>query len=371
MSTKIKEGYKYDYLLVGAGLFNAIFANEALKHGKSCIVVEKRNHIGGNLYCENLENINVHKYGPHIFHTKDKCIWDYIRTFCDFNNFIYSPLAYYKDNLYNLPLNMNTFYQMWKTKSPIEARTIIKNQILDIKDHSNLEDYILSVVGKDIYYKLIKGYTEKQWGVSARELPAFIVKRIPLRFIFDNNYFDDPYQGIPIGGYNQIFDKCFAGCKIIHNTDFNDNKYLREKANTTIYTGMIDSFFNFCYGALEYRSLSFETEILKMENYQGNATVNYTDKEIPFTRIIEHKHFEFGKQPNTVITKEFPQRWVVGMESFYPINTSTNQNVYERYKILALKEKNLFFAGRLGEYKYYNMDQIISSALELFRSINN
>lgn len=362
---------KYDYLLVGAGLFNAIFAFEATKIGKTCLVVEKRKHIGGNLFCENIEGIQVHRYGPHIFHSKHKEIWMYINSICEFNNFIYSPLANYKGEIYNLPFNMNTFYQLWKARTPIEAQEIIIEQSQNIKDPSNLEEYALSLVGRDIYQKLIKGYTEKQWGKTASELPTSIIKRLPLRFIYDNNYFEDSYQGIPVGGYNSIFEKCFEKCRIILDTDFDENRFLREEAETVIYTGAIDRYFNYCYGALEYRSLRFETEILNINNFQGNAVVNYTDKDTQFTRIIEHKHFEKRNCQKTVITREYPLEWVIGLESFYPINTPQNEKRYQQYAELGIFEKNIHFKGRLGEYKYYNMDQIVSSALILFNNLKN
>lgn len=359
------ENNFYDYLLVGAGLFNAIFANEATQRGKRCLVVDKRKHVGGNLYCDSIEGINVHRYGPHIFHTKDESVWNYMQKMCRFNHFIYSPLAFYKGELYNLPFNMNTFYQLWKLKSPEEVQKKIKEQTQSFCDSEFLEGHALSMVGKDIYEKLIKGYTEKQWGREARELPAFIIQRIPLRFRFDNNYFNDPFQGIPIGGYNVIFEKCFEKSDLILNTDFLENRHLMKEAKTVIFTGMIDAYYNYCYGSLEYRSLRFEDEILDIDNYQGNAAINYTEREVPFTRIIEHKHFEFGKQPKTVITKEYPQIWKPGLDPYYPINTKQNNDTYFKYRELAYKENNMFFAGRLGSYSYYNMDQIVHEALQL------
>lgn len=361
---------KYDYLLVGAGLFNAIFANEARKNNKRCLVIEKRNHIGGNLYCENIEGINVHKYGPHIFHTKNKNIWDYMSTLCEFNHFIYSPIAVYKDEVYNLPFNMNTFYALWKLVSPEKVRIEISKQKIQIENPKNLEEEALATFGKDIYYKLIKGYTEKQWGKPASELPGFIIKRIPLRYTYDNNYFNDPYQGIPIGGYNSIFNKCFQNCEIALETDFLNMSDLKYIAPHIIYTGMIDQFYNYCYGQLEYRSLKFETKILNIENFQGNAGVNYTCKDVDYTRIIEHKHFEFTEQPKTVITKEYPQEWKSGLEPYYPINTSDNMEKYEKYRKLAENDKKISFGGRLGQYKYYNMDQVVQEALLLYRKLN-
>ena len=361
---------KYDFLLVGGGLFNAVFALEAARTKKRCLVVEKRSNLGGNLYCESIEGINVHKYGPHIFHTQNEYIWKYMNCLCDFNNFIYSPLANYNDNLYNLPFNMNTFYQLWGIKTPLEAkRRIAEQQLASSLDESNLENYALSLVGKDIYETLIKGYTEKQWGRSAKELPAFIIKRIPLRFTFNNNYFNDPYQGIPKGGYNIIFERCFKECDVLLNTDFLQNKSLSNLSNAVIYTGMIDEYYNYVYGALEYRSLRFETTVLDMEDFQGIATVNYTHINIPYTRIIEHKHFEPKGQMKTVITKEYPQSWNSTKEPFYPINTIDNQKRYEKYRQLANRESNLFFCGRLGSYTYYNMDQIVMQALEFAKKV--
>ncbi len=360
---------EYDYLLVGAGLFNAIFAREAIKAGKTCLVIEKRNHIGGNLYCEETKGVIVHKYGPHIFHTNNRYIWEYMNGICIFNPFIYSPLAKYKDELYNLPFNMNTFYQLWKTKTPGEARAMIDRQREGYTDEGNLETFALSQVGSDIYYKLIKGYTEKQWGCPAVELPSFIIKRIPLRFSFNNNYFNDKYQGIPEGGYNRIFDVCFSGCDVLLNTDFFQNKQLEEKANHIIYTGMIDEYYDYCYGTLQYRSLRFEEEILDTNNYQGNVAVNYTGKEIPFTRIIEHNFFEPKEIRQTVITKEYPQPWEKGKEAYYPVNTEENNIRYNRYESLAQKEPKVTFSGRLGSYQYYDMCQIVDKALQLSERI--
>lgn len=363
---------KYDYLIVGAGLSGSVFANEATKKGKTCLVIDKRNHIGGNVYTEKIEGINVHKYGAHIFHTNNKKIWDYINQFAEFNNFVNSPIAIYKDELYNLPFNMNTFSKIWNIKKPDDAKRIIKNQIeeCNIKNPKNLEEQAISLVGKDIYEKLIKGYTEKQWGKNCKDLPAFIIRRLPVRFTYNNNYFNDKYQGIPIGGYTQIIEKMLSNSDVLTDTDYfefiRDNKDI---AKTTIYTGEIDRFYKYCYGKLDYRSLSFENEILDTENYQGNAVVNYTDRRIPYTRIIEHKHFEFGTQPKTVITKEYPAKYKEGNEPYYPINDQENTALYEKYKSLAENEKNVFFCGRLGLYKYFDMDKVIENTLSLAESV--
>ncbi len=362
---------KYDYLIVGAGLFGATFAYEAKKRGKSCLVIDKRDHIGGNIYCEEIEGINVHKYGAHIFHTSDKAIWEYVNQFAEFNNYINSPVAIYKDELYNLPFNMNTFSKMWNIKAPDEAKKIIAEQIkeLNITEPKNLEEQALSLVGRDVYEKLIKGYTEKQWQRSCDELPSFIIKRLPLRFTYDNNYFNDRYQGIPIGGYNQIIEKMLDGVEVLLNTDYfefvNENKTEYTK---TVFTGQIDKFFDYKLGVLEYRSVRFETETLDMENYQGNAVVNYTEREVPYTRIIEHKHFEFGKQPKTVISKEYSSEWEPGEEPYYPINNDKNNDLYAKYKELADKTENVIFGGRLGQYKYYDMDKVIISALDAVKT---
>lgn len=357
----------YDYLVVGSGLFGSIFAYEANKRGKKCLVVEKRNHIGGNIYCENKDGINIHKYGAHIFHTSNKKVWEYINQFAEFNNYINSPVADYKGEIYNLPFNMNTFSKMWGIKTPQEAEQIINEQKQIIQhEPQNLEEQAISLVGTDIYTKLIKGYTEKQWGRKCTELPAFIIKRLPVRYTYDNNYFNDRYQGIPIGGYNQIIEKMLEDIDVELNCNFNicfdkDQKI----AEKVIYTGPIDEYFNYELGHLEYRGLKFETEKLDIENYQGVAVMNYTDSRTPYTRIIEHKHFEYGKQPVTHITKEYPQEWKPGEEAYYPVNDEKNQKLYEKYKKLADKEKNIVFGGRLGEYKYYDMDKVIESALNL------
>ncbi|MCI8528859.1 MAG: UDP-galactopyranose mutase [Lachnospiraceae bacterium] len=359
---------KYDYLIVGAGLFGAVFAHEAKKKGKKCLVVEKRNHIAGNVYCEDIHGIWVHKYGAHIFHTSHKNIWDYVNQFAEFNNYINAPVARYKDELYNLPFNMNTFSKMWGIATPKEAKEIISAQIahLNIKEPANLEEQALSLVGRDVYEKLIKGYTEKQWGRDCKELPAFIIQRLPLRFVYDNNYFNDRYQGIPLGGYTKIVEKLLEGTPVRLNTDFLANRQeLETAAEKIIYTGMIDQYYDYKLGVLEYRSVRFETEELAMENYQGNAVVNYTDREVPYTRIIEHKHFEFGQQPTTVISREYSREWKKGDEPYYPVNNERNNALYEQYKALAAQENKVIFGGRLGGYKYYDMDKVIISALEL------
>ncbi len=358
---------KYDYLIVGAGLFGCVFAHEATKAGKKCLVIDKRAHVGGNVYCENIDGINVHKYGAHIFHTNDKQIWDYVNQFAEFNNYINSPVSISKGKLYNLPFNMNTFYQLWGTKTPDEAKTIIENQIKEYgyEKPKNLEEQALSLIGKDVYETLIKEYTEKQWGKKATDLPAFIIKRLPVRYTFNNNYFNDKYQGIPVGGYNKIIDGLLDGIETKTNIDFFENKdELTALVSKIVYTGKIDEFFDYKYGNLEYRSLRFENTRLEKENHQGNAVVNYNDGDIPYTRIIEHKHFEFGKQNHTVITKEFSEEWTKEKEAYYPINNEENQNKYQQYKALSLQESNIIFGGRLAEYKYYDMHQIIASALQ-------
>ena len=366
---------KYDYLIVGAGLFGSTFAYEMNKKGKKCLVIDRRNHIGGNVYCENINGINVHKYGAHIFHTSDKQIWEYVNQFADFNNYINSPIANYKGELYNMPFNMNTFTKLWKdVVTPTDAIKKIEaqKQELNGKEPTNLEEQAISLVGRDIYEKLVKGYTEKQWGKDCKELPSFIIKRLPVRFTFNNNYFNDRYQGIPIGGYNIIIEKMLENCDVELGID-----YLKEKekyaalAYKVLYTGMIDEYFNYELGNLEYRTLKFETELLEStENYQGNAVFNYTDRETPYTRIIEHKHFEFGTQPDTVITKEYPSNWQIGDEAYYPVNDEKNNSLFEKYKELAKKEENVIFGGRLGNYKYYDMDKVIIAALNLIDSIN-
>lgn len=357
----------YDYLIVGAGLFGAVFAHEMTKEGKKCLVVEKRDHIAGNIYCETVDDIHVHRYGAHIFHTSNKKVWDYINTFAEFNNYINSPVASYKDELYNLPFNMNTFSKMWGIKTPQEAKDIIAKQIkeLDIKEPKNLEEQALSLVGQDVYQKLIKGYTEKQWGRDCKDLPSFIIKRLPLRFVYDNNYFNDRFQGIPIGGYTPIVEKMLEGCDVLLNTDyFEYRKTNPDIADKVVYTGMLDKYFDYKLGVLEYRSVRFEHERLDTDNYQGNAVVNYTEREVPYTRIIEHKHFEFGTQPTTVISKEYPSEWKLGDEPYYPVNDKKNEELANGYRELAAKEENVIFGGRLGEYRYYDMDKVIEAALQ-------
>jgi len=357
---------EYDYLIVGAGLFGSVFAYEMTKHGKKCLVIDKRSHLGGNVYCEEKEGINVHKYGAHIFHTNDKKIWDYVNQFATFNNYVNSPMSLSKGKLYNLPFNMNTFYQLWGTKTPEEAKEIIDKQVLKygVKSPKNLEEQALSLAGKDIYETFIKEYTEKQWGKKATELPAFIIKRLPVRFTFNNNYFNDRYQGIPEGGYNKIIDGLLKGIETRTNVDFfKEKKQLESIAHKIVYTGKIDEFFDYKYGQLEYRSLRFEHELHNIDNYQGNAVVNYNDASYAFTRIIEHKHFEFGKQKNTIITKEYPETWNRGKEAYYPINNDTNQAVFKKYKAESKQLNNVIFGGRLAEYRYYDMHQIIASSL--------
>lgn len=358
---------KYDYLIVGSGLFGSIFAYEAKKRGKKVLIIDKRPHIAGNIYTEKVEDINVHKYGAHIFHTSNKSVWEYINQFAEFNNYINSPIAIYKNELYNLPFNMNTFSKMWNIRTPQEAKDEIAKQIADLNITSpkNLEEQALSLVGKDVYEKLIKGYTEKQWGRSCCDLPAFIIKRLPLRFTYDNNYFNARYQGIPIGGYTSIIEKMLNGIETHLNTDYFDFiKQNPDIAEKTVFTGSIDEFYNYKFGHLQYRTVNFETEILDMENYQGNAVVNYTEREIPYTRIIEHKHFEFGTQPKTVISKEYSMEWKPGIEPYYPVNDDANNALFEKYNTLAQSDKNVIFGGRLGNYKYYDMDKVIEAALK-------
>ena len=359
---------KYDYLIVGSGLFGAIFAYEANKKGKKCLVIDKRPHIGGNIYTENVEGINVHKYGAHIFHTSNKEVWDYIQQFAEFNRYTNSPVARYKDELYNMPFNMNTFNKLWGVVTPKEAKEKIEQEKREagIKEPKNLEEQAISLVGKTIYEKLVKGYTEKQWGRKCTELPSFIIKRLPVRLIYDNNYFNDKYQGIPIGGYTQIIEKMLEGIDIKLNYDFfENNEELENIAEKIVFTGPIDKFYNYKFGELEYRSLRFETETLDEQNYQGNAVVNYTEYEVPYTRIIEHKHFEFdATSPKTIITKEYPDSWNKEKEPYYPINNERNNELYEKYAALAKQDKNVIFGGRLGQYKYYDMDKVIAEALK-------
>ena len=363
---------KYDYLIVGAGLFGAVFAFEANKNGKKCLVIEKRNHIGGNIYTEQIEGINVHKYGAHIFHTSNKEVWEFINEFAEFNRYTNSPVAIYKEELYNMPFNMNTFNKLWSVITPEEAKNRINEEIKEygVKEPKNLEEQAINLVGKTIYEKLVKGYTEKQWGKKCSELPSFIIKRLPVRFIYDNNYFNDKYQGIPIGGYTQIIEKMLKGTDIKLNCNyFNNRDELDNIAEKIIFTGPIDKYYNYIYGELEYRSLRFETTVLDEINHQGNAVINYTEYEVPYTRIIEHKHFENTASTKTVITKEYPDTWDKGKEPYYPVNDENNNNLYNKYKELSLKSNKVIFGGRLGQYKYYDMDKVISEALLLAKNI--
>ena len=365
----------YDYLIVGAGLFGSVFAYEAKKAGKKVLVIDKREHIGGNIYTKEVEGIQVHQYGAHIFHTSNQEVWDYVQQFAEFNRYTNSPVARYKNELYNLPFNMNTFSKMWNVKTPQEAKAEIDRQIKEagITEPKNLEEQAISLVGKDVYEKLVKGYTEKQWGRRATELPAFIIKRLPVRFVYDNNYFNDKYQGIPIGGYTQIIEKMLEGIEVRLSTDFfADRETLAGIADKIVFTGMIDEYFKYCYGELEYRTVRFETEVLDCENYQGNAVVNYTEYEVPYTRIIEHKHFEFGCQsgkvnPKTVVTREYPATWTKGDEPYYPMNDEKNNTLYAKYKTLADKEDKVIFGGRLGMYKYFDMHHVVQEALACVR----
>ncbi|WP_299305049.1 UDP-galactopyranose mutase [uncultured Haemophilus sp.] len=362
---------KYDYLIVGAGLFGSIFAHEATKRGKKCLVIEKRDHIGGNCYTQNIEGINVHKYGAHIFHTSNKVVWDYIQQFAEFNRFTNSPVARYKDELYSLPFNMLTFNKMWGVITPQEAEAKIKEQISkeNITEPKNLEEQAISLVGRDIYEKLIKGYTEKQWGRECTELPAFIIKRLPVRYTYDNNYFYDTYQGIPIGGYTGIFERMLEGIEVKLNIDFfSEREYYESLAEKIVFTGMIDEYFDYQFGKLEYRSLRFDNEVLDVPNYQGNAVVNYTEAKVPYTRIIEHKHFEYGTQAKTVITREYSKEYEEGDEPYYPINDQRNNELYTKYKELADNQTNVIFGGRLAQYKYFDMHNIIAEALECINS---
>jgi UDP-galactopyranose mutase len=369
---------KYDYLIVGSGLYGATFAHLAAKRGKHCLVIDKRSHLGGNLYCENVEGINVHKYGAHIFHTSNKQVWDFVNSIVEFNRYTNSPIANYKGKLYNLPFNMNTFYQMWGVTTPAEAIAKIEEQKAEVTARMkndgvtiprNLEEQAQMLIGKDIYERLIKGYTEKQWGRKCTELPAFIIKRLPVRLVFDNNYFNDKYQGIPIGGYNKLIEGLLDGIETKIEVDFFANRsYWEGLANKIVFTGKIDEYYNYRFGKLEYRTVRFEEEIQDMPNYQGNAVVNYTDREIPYTRIIEHKHFEmFGQDvyscPKTIISKEYSTEWKDGMEPYYPVNDERNNSLYQQYKELADKEEKVIFGGRLAEYKYYDMHQIVENLL--------
>lgn len=365
-----KKGKVYDYLVVGSGLYGAVFAREMENAGKRCLVLEKRPHVGGNIYTEETDGIHVHKYGAHIFHTSDVAVWNYVKNYASFNNFINSPIAVYKDELYNLPFNMNTFSKLWGVRTPAEAKAKIAEQIADlnITEPQNLEEQALSLVGTDVYEKLIKGYTEKQWGRDCKDLPAFIIKRLPLRFTYNNNYFNDKYQGIPVGGYTQIIENLLDGIDVKTNTDFFKYKKKYKNFKKVVFTGMIDEYFDYKLGHLEYRTVRFETERVEEASYQGNAVVNYTDREVPYTRIIEHKYFEPEKeaaQPKeyTIISKEYSTEWKPGMEPYYPVNDEKNSKLYEAYQELARKEKNVIFGGRLGQYKYYDMDKVITAAL--------
>lgn len=372
----------YDYLIVGTGLFGAVFAYKAKQQGKKCLVIDRRPHLGGNIYCEKMEGINVHKYGAHIFHTSNKTVWEFVNSIVEFNRYTNSPVANYKGKLYNLPFNMNTFYQMWGVTTPAEATAKIEEQKAEavarmkeqgVTEPRNLEEQAQLLIGKDIYEALIKGYTEKQWGRKCTELPAFIIKRLPVRLVFDNNYFNDKYQGIPIGGYNVLIERLLEGVETRLNCDFLANREeLSAMADKIVFTGAIDEFYNYQFGKLEYRTVNFETEVLDMPNYQGNAVVNYTEKEVPYTRVIEHKHFEmFGADieacPKTVISKEYSSEWTEGSEPYYPVNDEKNNSLYLKYKELADKETNVIFGGRLAEYKYYDMHHIVEKALELFK----
>lgn len=364
---------KYDYLIVGAGLFGAVFAHEAKKKGKSVLVIDKRNHIAGNIYTKEMDGIQVHQYGAHIFHTSNREVWDYVQQFAEFNRYTNAPVARYKDELYNMPFNMNTFSKMWNVKTPEEAKAKIEAQIAEagITEPKNLEEQAISLVGRDIYEKLVKGYTEKQWGRRATELPSFIIKRLPVRFVYDNNYFNDLYQGIPVGGYTKLVENMLDGIEVQLETDYFARKEeFDAMAEKIVFTGMIDEYFDYCYGELEYRSLRFETEELEVENYQGNAVVNYTEYEIPYTRIIEHKHFEFGCQngnynPKTIITREYPATWKKGDEPYYPMNDDKNNELFAKYTELAEKQDKVIFGGRLGMYKYFDMHQVIEEALKV------
>lgn len=373
---------KYDYLIVGSGLFGATFAYLAHQQGKKSLVIDKRAHLGGNIYCEYVEGINVHKYGAHIFHTSNKQVWDFVNSMVEFNRYTNSPVANYKGKLYNLPFNMNTFYQMWGVTTPEEAMAKIEEQKAEavakmkadgVTEPRNLEEQAQVLIGKDIYERLIKGYTEKQWGRKCTELPAFIIKRLPVRFIFDNNYFNDKYQGIPVGGYNKLIEEMLSGVETRICVDFSTLKGTwHDIADKLVYTGAIDEYYDYCYGKLEYRTVRFDTEVLNMSNYQGNAVVNYTEADVPFTRIIEHKHFEsFGQvvydNPKTVISKEYSVEWTEGMEPYYPVNDSRNSELYQKYKYLAAQEPNVIFGGRLAEYKYYDMAPTIESVFKHFK----
>lgn len=374
---------KFDFLIVGSGLFGATFAYFAKQKGKRCLVIDKRSHLGGNIYCENIEGINVHKYGAHIFHTSNKQVWDFVNSIVEFNRYTNSPVANYKGKLYNLPFNMNTFYQMWGVTTPDEAMAKIEEQKAEavakmkadgVTEPRNLEEQAKTLIGTDIYERLIKGYTEKQWGRKCVELPAFIIKRLPVRLVFDNNYFNDKYQGIPVGGYNKLIDGLLDGIETRIGVDFSTLKGTwHDIADKLVYTGAIDEYFDYCYGKLEYRTVRFETEILDTANYQGNAVVNYTEREVPYTRVIEHKHFEmFGQEvyncPKTIISKEYSTEWQQGMEPYYPVNDKRNNDLADRYRERAKNEKDVIFGGRLAEYKYYDMAPIIEQVFEIFNN---
>ncbi len=373
----------YDYLIVGAGLFGSVFSYEMRQKGRTCLVIDKRDHLAGNIYTREVRGIRVHEYGAHIFHTSNSKVWNYVQQFAEFNHFVNSPMAIYKDEIYNLPFNMNTFSKLWGIKTPAEAKAKIEEQIaeLGITEPQNLEEQALKLAGRDVYEKLVKGYTEKQWGRDCRELPAFIIKRLPLRFTYDNNYFTDRYQGIPVGGYTAMIEKMLDGTEVRLNTEY--GSFVKEQetalANGTdaitydkvLYTGMIDEYFDYSLGNLEYRSLHFEQEDMpECDNYQGNAVINYTEREVPYTRIIEHKHFEFGKGEGTLITREYPADWHPGDEPYYPVNNERNNALYQKYQELAAKEKNVLFGGRLGQYKYYDMDKVIEAAWEMCEAQN-
>ncbi|MCR5457471.1 MAG: UDP-galactopyranose mutase [Clostridiales bacterium] len=363
---------KYDYLIVGSGIYGAVCAHELSKDGRKVLVVEKRNHIAGNCYTENVEGINVHKYGPHIFHTNIDRVWRYVNQFADFNNFVNRPKANYKGEIYSLPFNMYTFEKMWGVKTGEEAKAVIEKQRAEanIGEPTNLEEQAISLVGRDIYEKLVKGYTEKQWGRDCRELPPSIIKRLPVRFEYYDNYFDAKYQGIPIGGYTSMIEKMLSGSDVMLNTDYlSDRENLDKLAGRIIYTGSIDAFFDYSEGHLEYRTVRFENEVLNQKDYQGNAVINYTDRQTPYTRIIEHKHFEFGDQEKTVISKEYSMNYTEGCEPYYPINDKKNTECYLKYKALSEKQNKVIFGGRLGEYKYYNMDDVIESALNMLETL--
>ena len=371
---------RYDYLIVGAGLFGAVFAHQARQAGKRCLVIDRRNHLGGNVFCDRIEGINVHRYGAHIFHTSNKRVWEFVNSIVEFNRYTNCPVACYGNELYNLPFNMNTFNRMWGVITPAEAQAKIEEQKSEAlarmnaegaTEPRNLEEQALLLVGRDIYERLIKGYTEKQWGRDCRDLPASIIRRLPVRLVFDNNYFNDPYQGIPVGGYNKLIDGLLDGVETRTKMDFASLRdQWKDMAETLVYTGAIDEYFNYCYGNLQYRTVSFETEILNTSNYQGNAVINYTQREIPYTRIIEHKHFEmFGNEvyqiPKTVISREYSTEWIPGKEPYYPVNDGKNSALYERYKVQADNEERVIFGGRLAEYKYYDMDKVIERALSV------